>query len=349
MISEWRASVEASMAGRGAIGDLEATFCDWLGVRFAVAVSSGTLALYLALRAAGIRVGDEVIVPAFDWFAPTAAVLHCWAVPCFADVDASTYTISPRAVACCLSEHTRAVIATHLFGNPCDLTALREWCDRNRIVLIEDASQAMGATCAGKLVGSWGDLACFSLGARKLLSTGEGGIVVTSHQELYDRLLALCAHPVRQVYAGVSNPNPFSLRSPLNPLGVEYFLQTWETFHQHLQQQQAKLSQLNQTIHTLRLPLQPVQVASGCTHTAYQICPRLLHEQEYPSVQDALQSRGWNVCMGSLASYIPDTLRASLDARHWDEHPFVDRVKHRAASECPNAQRIEQTVITVDR
>lgn len=337
--------LEAGIAGRGPIATLEETFATWLGVPWAVSVSSGTLALYFSLRAVGVRPGDEVILPAFDWFAATAAVLHCGAIPRFADVELDTYTLSPRALACSLTERTRAVIATHLFGNPCDLPALRRWCDRQGIPLIEDASQAMGAECSGRKVGAWGDLACFSLTVGKPLTTGEGGIILTPHEALYERLLALCAHPLRQQYAGLE-PNPFSLRAPLNPLGVERFLEAWKTFPQRLQERQLALQRLNAFIEASGLPLFPVQVQRESTHAAYRLCPRVIEGSSREEVVEALQAQGWLAGEGSPAHDLPHALRRALQAGHWRHHPQA--LERASRSRCPNARRLERTLITLE-
>lgn len=344
---EERARLEAGAAGRGDIAQLEETFARWLGVPWAVSVSSGTLALYFALRAVGVRPGDEVIVPAFDWFAATAAVLHCGAIPRFADVELTTYTLSPHAVARCRTESTRAVIATHLFGNPCDLPVLRRWCDCHQIALIEDASQAAGAECAGKKVGSWGDLACFSLTFSKPLNAGEGGIIVTAHEELYARLLALCTHPLRQLYAGIE-PNPFCLRAPLNPLGVERFLQAWQAFPQTLRQQQAALHQLNTFIESGSLPLLPVYTQHHCTHAGYRLCPRMWQEQAIEAIKDELETAGWLVWTGSPAHYLPRALHNALQTGVWDTHPHQHALQRAAQACCPNARRLQRTLITVE-
>lgn len=344
---EERACLEAGAAGRGSIAQLEETFARWLGVPWAVSVSSGTLALYFALRAVGVRPGDEVIVPAFDWFAATAAVLHCGAIPRFADVELTTYTLSPRAVARCRTERTRAVIATHLFGNPCDLPMLRRWCNRHRIALIEDASQATGAECTGKKVGAWGDLACFSLTFSKPLNTGEGGIIVTAHEELYERLLMLCAHPLRQLYAGIE-PNPFCLRAPLNPLGVERFLQAWQAFPKTLQQRQTILHQLNAFIERSGLPLLPVSTQHHSTHAGYRLCPRVQEEHSVEAVTQALQTAGWLACAGSPAHYLPRALRDALQTGVWDTHPHQRALQRAAQATCPNARRLERTLLTVE-
>jgi perosamine synthetase len=340
---EW----EACLAGRGAIESLERTVAEALGVPWAVSVASGTLALYFALRAAGVRAGDEVILPAFDWFAATAAVLHCDAVPCYADVSRATYTLSPHAVARCRTARTRAVIATHLFGNPCDMPALRRWCDRHQIALIEDLSQAMGATCAGRPVGAWGDLACLSLTFSKPLTSGEGGLILTPHAHLYERLLTLCAHPLRQYYAGLE-PDPFSLRAPLNPLGVELFRKSWAQLPIQLQQRQRALQEWNARLAQIGVPLLPVQVQRNATHALLYYCPLVPPGHSPAQVVATLQSHGILARVGSPAHYLPLALRRALQAGHWRHHPDVANLFHASRARCPNARQLASNLLTVD-
>lgn len=149
-------SLEASMAGQGTVRELEVTFAQWLGVKYAISVSSGTFALYIALKAIGLKPNDEVIVPAYDWYAATAAVLHCGAIPVFADVDKHTYTIEPNSVVERISPKTKAIIATHLYGHPANMTELQKIANAHNFFLIEDATQALGAALNGKKLGHGG-------------------------------------------------------------------------------------------------------------------------------------------------------------------------------------------------
>jgi len=180
------AVLAAGMIAQGpATAAFEEEFAAYCGVSHAVAVSNGTTALHAALLAAGIGSGDEVIVPAFTFFATASAVSICGARPVFADVDPATATIDPADIIAKVSSKTKAVIGVHLYGQPCDAGAVREICDDKDLVFIEDAAQAHGATYRGRKTGSLGDLACFSFYATKNLVTGEGGMVTTASDE-YD-------------------------------------------------------------------------------------------------------------------------------------------------------------------
>lgn len=341
-------AIAASVAGRGAIATLEQTLADAVGVPYTVAVASGTLALYFALRAVGVRTGDTVVVPAYDWFAPTAAVLHCGAVTRFVDVQADSATLSPHALSRVNPDGVRAVIVTHLFGNPADLPALRRWCDRWQIPLIEDISHALLATCAGKPVGAWGDLACLSLTFSKPLQTGEGGAILTHSEALYDRLLSLCAHPLRQHYAGLE-PNPYALRAPLNPLGVEQFVRSWEAYPEWLAARRWELLRLQGWVRACDLGASMLRPAhADAKPTGYRLCLRLRRPHLQAQVMDALESSGWQAAGISGAFVQPQALRRALRAGYWQEHPHLDQLQRAASTRCPNARTLQRELISVE-
>ena len=178
----------------------EEEFAAYCGVPHAVAVSNGTTALHAALLAAGVGPGDEVVVPAFTFFATASAVSMCGAVPVFADVDPATATIDPADVLAKVTPKTKAVIGVHLYGQPCDAAAVRDVCDEKGLIFIEDAAQAHGATYRSQKTGSLGDLACFSFYATKNMATGEGGMVTTVSDEYDARLRRIINHGQSEKY-----------------------------------------------------------------------------------------------------------------------------------------------------
>ena len=164
------------------------------GASHAVAVSNGTNALHLALAAAKIGPGDEVIVPALTFVAPASAVTYTGARPIFADVTPETWTIDVRDVRRRLTPRTRAIIAVHLYGHPADMDPLLEIARERDLLLIEDAAEAHGARYKGRVVGAIGDVGCFSFYGNKLISTGEGGMLVTNDASLAARAALLRDH-----------------------------------------------------------------------------------------------------------------------------------------------------------
>ena len=172
----------------------EAAMAAYIGVPQAVAVSSGTAGLHLALLALGIGPGDEVIVPSFTFIAVANAVRYVGALPVFADIDSETLNLSPTRVEAAITPHTRALIAVHTFGRPADIAALLEIANRHNLRVIEDACEAIGAEDGGRRVGSFGDAGVFAFYPNKQITTGEGGMVVTRHAEIARSMRALRNH-----------------------------------------------------------------------------------------------------------------------------------------------------------
>ncbi|HLK60352.1 MAG TPA: DegT/DnrJ/EryC1/StrS family aminotransferase [Chthonomonadaceae bacterium] len=170
------------------VSQLEAEFAAKQGVRFAVACSSGTAALHAACIALGISPGDEVIVAPITDMGTLAPVLYQGAIPVFADLTPHGYTLDPASVEARITEKTRAVIAVHLGGNACDLSALPALCDRHNLLLIEDCAQAFGCAYRGRPIGSFGRVGCFSYNEFKHISCGDGGLVITDDPDLAHRL-----------------------------------------------------------------------------------------------------------------------------------------------------------------
>ena len=174
-----------------AIPDFESQFAEYCECRHAVAVSSGTTALHLAVAAAEIGDEDEVLVSASTNIATALAVHHQGAVTVPVDSEEKTWNLDLEKLESLITPRTRAIIPVHLFGHPVDMDRLRVIADRHELLIIEDAAEAHGATCRGRKVGSFGDMACFSFYANKVITTGEGGMVTTNDDALAARLRLL--------------------------------------------------------------------------------------------------------------------------------------------------------------
>jgi perosamine synthetase len=159
--------------------EFEATFTRLTGVAHAVAVSSGTAGLHLAMLALGIGADDEVIVPSFTFIAAANAIRYVGATPVFVDIDPVTLNLSPAAVERAINSRTRAIVAVHTFGVPADMPALVALAQLHKLALIEDACEALGATIDSQPIGSFGDVAVFAFYPNKQITTGEGGMIVT--------------------------------------------------------------------------------------------------------------------------------------------------------------------------
>lgn len=167
---------------------LEQRFAQMNGVPYAIACSSGTAAIHAALMAVGISPGDEVITSPITDMGTVIPILFQGAVPVFADLNPRTYTLCPDAVAQRITARTRAVLAVHLWGNSCDMDALRDLCQEHHLWLIEDCAQAFGCRYRGQPTGTLGHIGCFSLNEFKHISCGDGGIVITRDELLAERL-----------------------------------------------------------------------------------------------------------------------------------------------------------------
>jgi len=173
------------------VRELEAGFARLCGASHAVATNTGTAALHVALLALGIGSGDEVITTPLSCIASANPILMQGAKPVFADVDPETYNLDVREVDKCITRRTKAILPVHLFGHPVDLDPLLELASRHSLPVIEDASQATGAQYKGRRVGGFGRVGCFSLYANKIVTSGEGGMIVTGDAGLADRMLAI--------------------------------------------------------------------------------------------------------------------------------------------------------------
>ena len=182
--SDERAVLEVLRSGRLALGPKAAEFehaiAEYVGVRHAVAVSSGTAALHLIVKALGIGPGDEVIVPSFTFAASVNVLLYEGAIPVFADVEPETYNIDPSDVERKISPRTKAVLAVDVFGHPAEWDAILDMAGRYGLHVIDDSCEALGAQYKGRMVGQFGDASAFAFYPNKQITTGEGGVIVTN-------------------------------------------------------------------------------------------------------------------------------------------------------------------------
>jgi perosamine synthetase len=172
----------------GYVDKFERAFAEYLGVQHAVTTTSGTTALHLALVAAGIGPGDEVMIPAFTMIATASAVCQTGAKPVLVDADPASWNLDPADVARKITPRTKAVLPVHIYGHSCDMDALAQAVAPHKPLMIEDAAEAIGSEYRGKRCGALGDMSCFSFFANKLITTGEGGMVATNDAELAGKL-----------------------------------------------------------------------------------------------------------------------------------------------------------------
>ena len=176
------------------IEKFENMLTDYIGEKYAVIFNSGTSALHAVLLACGVGRGDEVIVPSFTFIATANAPLFVGAKPVFADIEETTYGLDPQDVAKRITPRTKAIIPIHCGGSPCFIKELGEIAEEHNLIVIEDAAESLGATIEGRKVGSFGKAAILSFCSNKVVTTGEGGAVVTDSPGIYERLKLIRSH-----------------------------------------------------------------------------------------------------------------------------------------------------------
>lgn len=191
-----RSGILTSATGRGPkVIELEQKYAQYNGVRHAIACCNGTAALHVALTSLGIKPGDEIITTPFSFIASANAALLVGAIPIFADIDPLTYTIDPDKIKSVITSKTKAIIPVHLFGCPTEMDSIEKIADQYGLYIIEDIAQAHGARYKGKMVGSFGDIGCYSFYATKNIhSGGEGGLIITDNKEIAVRCKMMVAH-----------------------------------------------------------------------------------------------------------------------------------------------------------
>jgi perosamine synthetase len=185
-VKEAIASTWISSGGKY-IKDFEQKFPAYIGVNYSTLTTSGTTALHLALKAIGVGTGDEVIIPAFTMIACAFSVCFTGAKPVFVDCDKETWNMNPSLIEEKITSGTKAIMPVHIYGHPCDMDPIYEIAKKHNLLVVEDAAEAMGSEYKGKKCGSLGDISCFSFFANKMITCGEGGIVVTSNKIFHDK------------------------------------------------------------------------------------------------------------------------------------------------------------------
>lgn len=173
------------------IGKFECSFGEYVSVRYSVAVCNGTVALHLALMALGIGPGDEVIVPSLTYIASVNAIAYCGGTPVFADCQLGTWQIDPDQIEKKITHKTKAIVAVHLYGHPCDMARISQIAKSRALFLVEDCAEAIGTRIGNQHVGLWSDISTYSFFGNKTITTGEGGMVCTMDARLHDRIRRL--------------------------------------------------------------------------------------------------------------------------------------------------------------
>ena len=174
--------------------EFEDKIASYIGTKYCVTFNSGTSALHASLLAHGIQKDDEVIVPSYTFISTVNSPLFVGANPVFADIEDNTYGLSPEDVESKITKNTKAIIPVHYAGMPCDIKAIKDIADDHNLVVIEDNAESFGASINGKKVGTYGDSAMVSFCQNKIITTGDGGAIVTDNRDIYEKLKLIRSH-----------------------------------------------------------------------------------------------------------------------------------------------------------
>ncbi|HSX16789.1 MAG TPA: DegT/DnrJ/EryC1/StrS family aminotransferase [Patescibacteria group bacterium] len=271
------------------VAALEEAFAAYCGTKYAVAVNSGTAALHASLFAAGIGPGDEVITTPFSFMATLNCILMVGAKPVLVDIDPITFNIDPAKVAEAITPKTKAIIPVDLYGQPYDYDALKAIADEHKLIIVEDACQAIGSSYNGKKAGTLGDLGCLSLYATKNIMAGEGGIVVTDNEAYAEAMKRFRQHGMGAQYEYVHLGYNYRMSDLHAAVGVEQ-LKKADTFNAARQKNAAALTKGLQGIKGLVLP----QTAPNRTHVYNLYTVRITDEfgLSQQEVVDKLRAQG---------------------------------------------------------
>jgi len=239
-------------------GEFATRFAELHGAQYAICLTNGTVALLAAVQALGLKFGDEVIVPAYTWDGTAVAVLQAGAVPVFADVDPDTYCLDPKAVLAAITPRTRAIMPVHLAMRFADMDALLAIARQHKLVVIEDCAHAHGGQFQGRGAGAAGDAGCFSFQESKLITAGEGGLVMTNELACYEALQSIvnCGRPSLTDQCGIKVLGANYRMTELQASLLVGQLELWPEFCEQRTRNAALLSQALTTLPQVR-PLPP--------------------------------------------------------------------------------------------
>jgi len=303
----------------------EDEFAKYVGAKYACATTNGTTALTLALLAAGVGPGDEVITTPFTFVATANAILSSGAIPVFADIDEDTFNLSPSSAESMITEKTKAIMPVHLYGLSANIIELRKITDKHNLALIGDAAQSHGAKCGDEFVGSLADMECFSFYPTKNMTTGEGGMITTNDETLFSLVNSIRNHGRPTSTLGTYEYDRYGLNMRLTDIGSaigRVQLRKLTEFNSTRARNATLLSELLSNCDGIKLPIVP----QGYKHVWHQYTIR---------VSDR----------ASLSSYLRknDIGSGSYYPRLIYEYPHLQQYK----SDCPVAESLVDEVISL--
>lgn len=313
--------------------EFEIAFAKYVKAKYAVAMNSGTAALHSALAAAGVRQGDEIILPSFTFVATAEAVVFNKAKPVFADINPETYTVSPEAVEKAVTKKTKAIIPVDLYGMPADMQPIREIAEKHGLKVIEDAAQAHGAVYKGKPAGAFSDVACWSFYGSKNMTTGEGGILTTNNAEIAEMPRYIRSHGEKRKYESLMLGHNYHMPEIAAAIGVEQ-LKKLPRFVAKRRRNAKRLSENLEKTRALKLPKEPE--GFKCCYYLYTVRLKGAKRDKRDQIVEKIRQKGIDafVCYVNpihLMPYyhrfsrgrLPETEKASAQVFSLPVHPGV--------------------------
>lgn len=325
-IKEVEAVLKSGFIAQGPkVAEFEGKFADYIGTGHAIATSSGTTALHVALLCAGIGKDDEVITTPFSFAATANSILYVGAKPVFVDIDPKTYNINPEKIEEAINDKTKAIMPVHLYGQPADMGPICKIAENHDLKVIEDAAQAHGAIYNGKKVGSIGDMACFSFYPTKNITTSEGGII-TTNDDVFDKdARALRAHGESERYEHVILGYNFRMTDIAAAIGVAQ-LKRLEGFNEKRIENAEYLTEHINTIDGIEPPF----VAENVKHVFHQYTIRVENGKR-DELRDFLNNEG----IGTGIHYPRPIYKQEL----YEKLGYV--------ADCPEAEKAASEVLSI--
>jgi dTDP-4-amino-4,6-dideoxygalactose transaminase len=299
-----RKVLESGMLTEGNVtAEFEKAFAGYLNMRNAIATSSCTTALDLALLALDIKKGDEVLVPDFTYPATGNVVFHVGAKPVLVDVDARTFNIDPDKMEKAIDSRTKAIIPAHLFGQSADMTSIMEIAEKHGLYVVEDAACGIGVTHRRRRIGSFGNASCFSFSPRKILTTGEGGMLVTNDDDLAERVRVEKNHGIKKLIGNkpsfMTPGHNFKLNDIASAIGLVQLKKVPALIEERVRLAK-KYGDLLCTTKNIVTPY----VASGNNHTYQTYCTTITKGDMRNRLMDELAVKGIETQIGTYALHL---------------------------------------------
>ncbi len=271
------------------VTEFENSFAKFVKAKHAVAVNSGTAALHISLMEAGIKAGDEVILPSFTFVATAEVVVMAGAKPVFVDIDPETYNVSPKLIEEAITRKTKAIMPVDLYGLPADMQPIKEIAGKHGLSVIEDAAQAHGATYKGKPAGALADAACWSFYKSKNMTTGEGGMITTNNDEMAENMRFIRSHGEKEKYKSLMLGHNYRMPEIEAAIGCVQ-LKKLPKFLAKRRENAKRLTEMLRKAERLQLPKEP----KGFEHSWYLYTVRLkdARGKERDAIVEELKRKG---------------------------------------------------------